>query len=359
MPENFELPTRILFGENSLSRLTEVCARKNKPLLICGNHFLKTNEFRILDENFSNLEILSGISPEPDVSEIEDYWSSIKDKKVSRIIAIGGGSVLDAAKVLAAKFTNRKDNFRNFLGTENVKKKCLKLVAVPTTSGSGSEVTKYSVIKDNGIKRVVISGKIYPETAIVDPLLTLSASRELTTHTGIDALSHNLESYMSKSSTMFSEIYATEGSRLVLKWIEKSCKNGKDKEARRALSIASVFGGIAITNAPTGIVHLLSKILDSFNEVPHGLGNAVFLPYAMKYWEGNKLQSLEIELGIENLPEHLLKLNDNLGIPRFGKFGIDTKEILKRTKENMSLLVDPSGLGIKPENLERMIEECM
>ncbi|MEM2918397.1 MAG: iron-containing alcohol dehydrogenase [Candidatus Altiarchaeota archaeon] len=355
----FEIPTKIIFGEGSFSKISEIISKDENFLLICGAHFLETKEFSFLKKNFPQMEILSGVKPEPKLNEIEIYWNKVKGKKPRSILAIGGGSVIDTAKVLAAKFTNKKENFRDFFGKEKIKKKCLKLIAIPTTSGSGSEVTKYSVIKDSGIKKVIISEKIYPEIAIVDPMLTLSTSKELTAYAGLDALSHNLESYMSKKANLFSEIYSIEGVRLCLKWLEKAYENGNNIEARRGMSLASLFGGIAITNAPTGIVHLLSKILDSFVEIPHGLGNAIFLPYAIKYCNSEKLQKLERELKIENLPEHLVKLNENLRIPRLGEFKISQEDFIRKTKENITLVVDPSSTAIGDENLINIILESM
>lgn len=355
----FEIPTKIIFGEGSFSKISEFVKRDEKFLLISGKHFLKTEEFSFLEKNFLHMTLLSGIKPEPKIEEIQIYWEKLKNRRLSSIVAVGGGSVIDTAKVLAAKFTNRKEKFRNFFGDEKIKRRCLRLIAIPTTSGSGSEVTKYSVIKDHGIKKVIFSEKIYPEVAIVDPLLTLSAKKELTAYAGLDALSHNLESYMSKKANLFSEIYSIEGARLCLKWIEKAYKNGEDIEARRGMSLASLFGGIAITNAPTGIVHLLSKILDSFIEIPHGLGNAIFLPYAIKYCNSEKLQKLERELKIENLPEHLVKLNENLGIPKLGKFKISQEDFLRKTKENIALVVDPSSTAIREKNLMKIIHDSM
>jgi alcohol dehydrogenase class IV len=363
MLQPFQLPTRIIFGENSISRLKKFVPPppEGRSLLVCGNHLLKTEILNKIRKDLPDLKILSGIRPEPSLEEVKKYWSEIEGENFSSVIAIGGGSILDVSKILAAKLTNPEEEIENFIGVEKIKNKAQKLIAIPTTSGSGSEITKYAVIKKNKLKMTVVSEKIYPEVAILDPSLTITLPKDLTAYTSLDALTHNLEAYISKKSTFLTDIFAIEGTRLGLKWIERAYEDGKNLKARRGLALASLFGGIAITNASAGIVHALSHVLGAFYKIPHGLANAIFLPKSVKFNYNEKIKELEKELNIKNLPNYLEILNEKLGIPSLGEIIEDEtkiKMIAERAYENRRVMsVNPKKIKLK--DLKRVVEWAM
>ncbi len=264
--------------------------------------------------------------------------------------------MLDVSKVLAALKTNDR-GVEYFIGRGNVEKDIKKLVAVPTTSGSGSEVTKYAVVKYRGFKATIVSEKICPTAAIVDPLLTVSLPEKLTAYTALDALTHNLEAFLSTKSSPFTDVIASEGIRLGLGYIEKACADGTDLIARTNLALASVFGGIAITNASAGIVHALSHVLGGMFPVEHGLANAMFLPYCVKFNYNEKIQQIERELGVD-LFRHLLDLNDRLHIKRLGEFTDDGRIIAKRAYNNRRLNeVNPRRVTL--DDLARIVDDSM
>jgi len=333
------LRTEIFFGdvEEGLRRLP----LKGYGLLCTRRHpqFLPKGRFYHLK-----------ISPEPKVEEIRQYWEEIKELRFDYILAIGGGSVLDVSKVLGALMTNQM-SVEEMVGEEKIKNYPPPIAAVPTTHGSGSEVTKYAVVKFPGIKRSIVSEKICPLYAIVDPKLALGLPRDLTLYTSIDALCHNLEAYFNRLSDPLLDGICEQGVRCFLEGIELALE---DKlEGRELMMICSVLGGIAITNASTSVVHALSHVLGGMLDIPHGLANAVFLISFLKFHKDTrKMQTLERRLGLD-LVAFLTEFYDRKGIKRLGELiGKDElKQIAVQAARNERL----TRAGIKPIKIDDLM----
>lgn len=286
------------FGKLKIEGRGLLCTRRNPSFRPEGDFF----ELRI--------------SPEPKLEEIYQYWERIGDQKFDYIVAVGGGSVLDVSKILGALTTNRI-KVEEMIGVERIQNELPPLVAVPTTHGSGSEVTKYAVVKLPGVKRTVVSEKICPRYALVDPKLTLGLPKKLTLYTSLDALCHNLEAYLTIYSDPLLDRICEQGVRCFLEGMELAMED--ELRGRELLMLCSVLGGIAITNAMTSLVHALSHVLGGRVDVPHGLANAVFLPAFLEFYgDTQKLKALEGRLGVELVP-YLRRLYERYGVERLGE----------------------------------------
>jgi len=291
------------------------------------------------------------VSPEPTVESVQAYWNEIENKRFDYVLAIGGGSVIDVAKILAARMENEEE-IENFIGVERVGRKMKKLVAVPTTHGTGSEVTKYAVLKCKDAKRSVISENICPSVAIIDEKLSRGLPRDLTIYTSIDALCHNIEAYLTKACDPLTDTVCESGVRLFFDGIEDAISDSA--EGRRRMMLSSVLGGIAITNTQTLVIHALSHVLGAVHGVPHGLANAVFLPAFLKFYAGDeKFKKLE-KMTTIGIVSDIGKLYEKYGVRRLSDF-VDKNEamrIAERAFENERLI----GGGRKPVTLENLKE---
>jgi alcohol dehydrogenase class IV len=333
------LRTEIFFGEarEGLSRLNLegrglLCTRR-RP------HFLPKGKFYHLK-----------ISPEPKLEEIKDYWEEIKDQKFDYILAIGGGSVLDVSKILGALMTNRTP-VEEMIGVEKIRNDPPPIVAVPTTHGSGSEVTKYAVVRMPGVKRSVVSEKICPAHAIVDPRLALGLPKDLTLYTSIDALCHNLEAYFNRLSDPLLDRICEQGVRCFLEGIEPALEDRL--EGRERMMLCSVLGGIAITNASTSVIHALSHVLGGRLEIPHGLANAVFLPSFLRFHKDTqKMKVLEGRLGLD-LTLFLTQLYEKHRVKRLGDLVErgELKQVAVQAAKNERLM----NAGIKPIKMDDLM----
>jgi len=333
------LRTEVYFGdfEQGLRRL----ALRGKGLLCTRRHppFLPRGDFYHLK-----------ISPEPKVDEIKEYWEEIRELRFDYILAIGGGSVLDVSKILGALMTNPM-SVEEMVGVERIRNYPPPIVAVPTTHGSGSEVTKYAVVKFPGIKRSVVSEKICPSHAIVDPKLALGLPKDLTLYTSIDALCHNLEAYFNRLSDPLLDRICEQGIRCFLEGIEPALE---DKlEGRELMMLCSVLGGIAITNASTSAVHALSHVLGGMLDIPHGLANAVFLISFLKFHKDTrKMQALERRLQLD-LVAFLAEFYEKNGIRRLGELvgKEELRQIAVQAARNERLM----NAGIKPIKMDDLM----
>lgn len=200
------------------------------------------------------------------------------------VLAIGGGSVLDCAKAVAMLATNGGTVVDYQMNGKPIVNRTLPFFAVPTTSGTGSEASKVSVVynPDNGLKKSFYSQYMIADTVILDPLMTVGLPESVTVSTGIDALSHAIESYVSLNATPYTEMFSMQAMRLVVKALKACVNNPHDVEARSDMALASYFGGCAL-NAGIGLDHIIAQPLGGITHIPHGVACAIFLPYAMEY----------------------------------------------------------------------------
>ncbi len=248
-----------------------------------------------------------GVLPDPSFTQVEEGLALLDEHACQAVLALGGGSPMDASKVIAAMATNRVP-IEKLEGMMKVKKAPLPLFAIPTTSGTGSEVTLAAVISDPAShkKKFFTDPKILPDMVALDPSLTLGLPPAITAATGMDALTHAVESYISKTATETTQGYARISTRLVFDNLERACQDGKNLETRRAMSLASYYGGLAFTRTSVGYVHAIAHTFGSYYKTPHGLANAIALPHVLEFSKPacvRQLAELAEAVGIEGRDE--------------------------------------------------------
>jgi alcohol dehydrogenase class IV len=281
-------PAQIIIGKNSYLKLAdEVAAAGYSNVLIITINVLLTK----LDPLIQQLKIQgltvnvnTTIVQEPSFCDFDVLINSVADKPVDVVIGIGGGSVLDVAKLLAAQIDNDQ-TLSDITGIGLLKKRNIKLICVPTTAGTGSEASPNAILIDNtdNQKKGIISPYLVPDMVIIDPALTYNLPPEITAATGLDALTHCLEAYTNLFAHPFIDMYAYEGMRLIAANLVKAVNNGADENARTQLAIGSLLGGFCLGPVNTAGVHALSYPLGSMFHMAHGLSNALLLPYVMEF----------------------------------------------------------------------------
>lgn len=229
-------------------------------------------------------EVDTRIISEPTFAVFEEILASARLFKADAVIGIGGGSVLDTAKLLAAQLRNRQDT-RSVTGIGFLKERRTYLACVPTTSGTGSEVSPNAIFLDEADheKKAVISPFLVPDAVCIDPELMLELPSAVTAYTGVDAFSHCLEAFVNRFAHPLTDGLALEGMRLIFTHLERACGDGQDKEARTALAIGSLYGGMCLGPVNTAAVHALAYPLGSRYKTAHGLSIALLLPYVLDF----------------------------------------------------------------------------
>ncbi len=284
-------------------------------------------------------------------------------------MALGGGSALDAAKIMWAFYEYPELTFEEIIPINAIPtlRNKAQFIAIPSTSGTASEITAFSVITDteNHIKYPIVSTEIIPDIAIVDPALPAKMPPHITAHTGMDVLAHAFEAYASTAANSYTDPLAMEAIKLVFKYLPKAFENGDDMEARYHMHNASTIAGMAFSNASLGIIHSLAHKIGGEFGVTHGLANAILLPYVTKYNQQNtdKYDEIAKQLGVSNLVEALKDLSTKLNLPlSFGELEEVPQdkfaEVLSRMSENA--FNDPCTLTnprpTSPEELEKVYQ---
>jgi len=281
-------PGKLVFGKGCISSLTEellsiassrVLIITIEPLLETLNTFIKT-----LKEAGLSLMIDTSIVQEPSFADFKALLSKVSPFNADVVLGIGGGSVLDISKLIAAQLDNEQ-SLEEIVGNGLLKGRKKKLICVPATSGTGSEVSPNAILVDNedNQKKGIISPFLVPDSVYVDPILTVSVPPAITAATGLDALTHCLEAYTNKFAQPFIDMYAFEGMRLIAANIVQAVKEGTDEEARIQVAMGSLLGGFCLGPVNTAGVHALSYPLGSMFHLAHGLSNALLLPYIMEF----------------------------------------------------------------------------
>jgi alcohol dehydrogenase class IV len=237
-----------------------------------------------LAEQGIDVAVHDGITPDPTYPVLQAGFEAVRAHGSEAILAVGGGSAIDAAKVIGAMAVTGKSPAQ-LIGMLKVTKPMLPLFAIPTTAGTGSEVTVAAVVTDpvRHVKAVVVDPKIVPLAAALDPLLMKGMPKPITAATGMDAMTHAVEAYVNRWPHAETPFHCVAAVRLIFVNLERSCENGADLEAREAMALASFYAGLAFTKAYVGYVHAFSHKIGGMYGVPHGLANAVTLPYVLDF----------------------------------------------------------------------------
>ena len=286
---SFELPTKIFFGPGVLAELPNVLKSLNikKPLIITDSGIVAAGIVGKVTDALSGFEfsVFDEVEANPKDKNVEKSALAYKNFGADSIIAVGGGSPIDCAKAAAVLIANNADDISHFYG-KGVKSNPLPpLVCVPTTSGTGSELTFSSVITDtkNNQKMTVKNEFTAPKAAVCDPCLTLSVPKSITAATGIDALTHAIEAYTATCAEPISDAVALYAIELIYGSLRTAYENGNDIEARSKMLMGSMLAGIAFSHSDVASVHCIAETLGGMYNLPHGVCNAVILPFMMEY----------------------------------------------------------------------------
>ncbi len=365
----FYQPTQIVFGEGVFNELGDyVAGFGRRCLLVTGRYFaLKYGYVDKIKDMLGRHGIDAAhfglVEPNPSYETVKKGVKVACNFDIDFVVAFGGGSVIDAGKAIALLATLGGD-VEDYLYPKTVDGyEIMPVVAVPTTCGTGSEVTKYSLLTDvkAGKKRVIAGSSIIPRLSVLDPDLLETLPSEMVAYTGFDALSHALESYFSCSSTLISDMFAVESIKTALRSLENAYRG--DRRAKARMLYASMLAGMAINITGTILVHALGYPLTTKYGVHHGLANAVFLAEVLKYilpTVKGRAEELCSELGFSNwreLVERIVILQDKVGVPsRLSSLGIKAfpEEI---AREALSYSRNIENSPVKP-GLEELVEIC-
>ncbi len=355
----FLVPPEIQFGENSLEYLASLDGEK--AVLVTGGSSMK--KFGFLDRAEELLQsagmetlIIDGVEPNPSVKTVYAGRDAMLDFEPDWVIAIGGGSAQDAAKIMWAFYEHPELKFEDIIEVGSIPKlrNKAKFIAVPSTSGTASEITAFSVITDTEkkIKYPIVSPEIIPDAAVVDPEIPATMPPHITANTGMDVLAHAVESITSTNSSDYSAPLALKAIELVFNYLPRAVADGDDMEAREKMHNASTLAGMAFSNSSLGIVHSLAHKIGGEFHVTHGLANAILLPHVIEYnykAAEEEFKTVEEYMGIDSLADEVRRLNDELDIkPKFQDIDWldysdeDFEKVLARMSQNA--LEDPCSL---------------
>ncbi len=345
----FNQPGKVLFYKNSLNDLGTIAKSfGKKTLVVTGKTFAKKYGYierirNILESNGLHVTFFSEVEPNPSIRTVERGIKVAKKEKVDLYIAFGGGSAIDAMKAINV-VDSLGGKVTDYFYPNVVEDKVKPMIAIPTTHGTGSEVTKYSILTDTeNVRKIAISGPgIVPDIALLDPLVLKHLPSSISASTGLDALSHAIEAYFSKKSDAMSDIFALESVNIIFNYLPCAVKG--DMKCREHMFFASLLAGIAINHAGTNIAHGLSYYLTVSKNVPHGFACALILSEA-------------VEILSEALPEKTERMAKKLGLE------VEYSKTLKRNIKNLLKEVGaPTNLeeiGFHREDIGILIEEAL
>lgn len=290
----------LLSGENSLSKLPNLIKKEGLQhiLIITDKGIAATG---LLDGLLSGLQseriryaIYDKTVPNPTIENVEEALKLYNLNHCQGIVAFGGGSPIDCAKGVGARIARPNQTIPQMRGILKVNKKMSPLFAVPTTAGTGSEATLACVVSNSETheKYALMDTSLIPQFAVLDPLLTKNLPKHITSTTGMDALTHAVEAYIGKSNTKKTKQWSTEAVKLIFDNLYEAYSNGENMVARTNMQKAAYLGGMAFTRAYVGNVHAIAHTLSGFYNVPHGLANAIIMPYVLEYYGETVHESL-------------------------------------------------------------------
>ena len=323
--KSFLVPPQISFGPNSLDYLGTL--QGERAMLVTGGSSMK--KFGFLDRAEKHLtqagiscKIIDGVEPNPSVKTVLRGKEEMLAFKPDWIIAIGGGSALDAAKIMWVFYEHPELNFEDIIDVFSIPKlrNKARFIAIPSTSGTASEITAFSVITDSEkkIKYPLVSPEIIPDIAIVDPEIPATMPPHITANTGMDVMAHAVEAFVSINASDYSDPLALRAIEMVFEYLPLAVADGKNLKAREKMHNASTLAGMAFSNASLGIIHSLAHKIGGELHIDHGLANAILLPYVIQFnyqAAAEKFSIIEKTMGINSLANAIRELNQKINIP--------------------------------------------
>ncbi len=373
---HFVIPNHTVVGTNVLSEAAPLLKKMgSKAFIVTGRHVAVSDMMKqltaLLDENGIGCVIFDGITGEPTDTMIENGVEMLKSSGCDFIIGIGGGSPLDSAKAIAAMAVN-EGSIADYNGKE-ITGEILPLAAIPTTAGTGSEATKFTVITDSekGIKMLLKGDVLVPKLAIVDSSFTVGAPKSVTSATGLDALTHAVEAYTSRKAFSMTDTLAVSAVKRIMKYLPIAYKEPDNSLAREQMSIAALEAGICINNSSVTIVHGMSRPIGALFHVPHGMSNAMLLKECLSFAVSGayeKFANLGRETGVasdsdsdetaaEKFIDSLQSICDVCEIPTLEQYGIDRDEYYSKISK---MATDAVASGSPANTVKEVtVDDCI
>ena len=365
----FLTPPSIYYGVGALENSCDKLTTLGKNPLIVSDQIM--TDLGYIDRLVKNLRekhiecsIFNNINTEPTDQYVEKGMQLFKENNCDFLIALGGGSPIDTAKAIGIMINNPGE-IKDYIGLGKIKKEGLPVVAIPTTAGTGSEVTQFTIITDtkNDVKMLIGSEYVIPKMAINDPVLTFSVPPKTTAATGIDALTHAIEAYTSRKHQPLTDVLALSSIGRISKYLRRAWANGDDDEARSQMMLAAMEAGMAFNNSSVTIVHGMSRPVGALFHVPHGISNAVLLPACMEYAimgiperfmdianaMGANTKNLSALSGAKIGVDLVKQLCIDIEIPTISGLGVNKDEFMKKTDK---MATDALASG-SPKNTAR------
>lgn len=368
---SFKIPGEVIFGENSIKKIPAELRKKNiSRILLVSDRGIETAGIlgkveEVLEEGKIDYSKYLDVEANPSIETIEKGIEFYQNHHAEALVCLGGGSPIDTAKAIAIVISNG-GKIQDYEGAHKVKGTICPIIAIPTTTGTGSEVTPFTVITDRGnnYKMTIFSYETFPSTAVLDPTLVATLPSIVAASTGLDALTHAVESYISLASSPFSDSIAEKSMQLIGQHIRRFSANRADLDAASSMLLGSMFGGIAFSWARLGNIHAMAHPLGGFFDIPHGIANAVLLPTILEfnaladkgkyYTIYNYLSDTRVsknEFAPKMLPEKIRQLSKELGIPKnLRELGVKEALIEDMAKDAMksgNILVNPRQTTIE------------
>ncbi len=350
-------PKTLITGNGSIAKIGEEAKklRATKALIITDPGVACTGSVEQVEGPLKAAGLKTGVFdkavPEPPMGSVDEIVTFAEKGKYDCIIGFGGGSAIDVAKMVAV-LVGSGAKVEDYVGVDQVPKKGLPIIAVPTTAGTGSEVTAIAIFANEklNVKQGVVSGYLIPNIALVDPELTWSCPANVTAASGMDALIHCIEAYTSVNATMHTDPLAYEGIKLISKSIRAATYDGNNAWARHNMAMGSLLGGIAFGNAGVGAVHALSYPIGGMFHVPHGVANTLMLPWVMEF---NMLSCLQWfrEIG-EAMGENMDGLSDREAADK-------TVAALRQLAEDLNVPLYLNEVGIPESAIPDLVKGAL
>jgi alcohol dehydrogenase class IV len=352
--KTFRAPAEICFGTNSTKEAGRSAKRigGSKALLVTDKFLHESGiiepALTSLSEEKIDYVIYDGVNSEPTLDHVDEGLRIFKNESCDVLISCGGGSPIDTAKAIGTMATH-PGKIEDYKGLNQLTNSTTPHIAIPTTAGTGSEVTIFTIITDTNtdVKMLIGSPELMPSVALVDPLLTINAPRGITAATGIDALTHAIEAYVSQKAHPMSNIFAISAINLISKYLPQAWANPNNLEARSNTMLGALQAGLAFSNASVALVHGMSRPIGANFHVPHGMSNAALL-------------SVVTEFSVMGAPDRYAQIAASMGI---NTAGLTTTAAAQAGVEEIKRLVNRleiptlSGFGIKKEQLDSLAEK--
>jgi alcohol dehydrogenase class IV len=364
------LPQDLVIGGGTSDDLAEHVARIGitRPLVVSDRFLLAEGPAGPLVErlrsSIPDVATFGDVQPDPTLANVHGALQALRDHEADGVVAIGGGSPMDTAKAAAVAFASEGD-VRDYAGYGNVPGPGLPLVAVPTTAGTGSEVTRVAVITDTDrdVKMMMLDGHLMARVAISDYKLTISTPAALTSWVGVDSLTHAIEAFVSKKATVLTDMLALQAARLIGAHLRRAVSTPDDEQAREAMMLGATLAGAAFSNASVALVHGMSRPIGAHFHLAHGLSNALLLPAVTRFSVAgapDRYATIAREMGLaqaddsdetacERLVEELERLNADLDIPSLSAAGVEREHFERVVQDMAQAALDSGSPGFNPQ----------